>query len=302
MPFPFFRLPSELRNRVYSHLFESKHEQNLITPDATRCRQRNGINSHLADMVGNLAFLRTSQQAHEEGTSILYGNNIFYFTDQAYGFEEHEIAGFDTKLKSCDFVYLYSFITRIGVRNRSRLRHIRFSFSSLTYILYPHESKWGGGHLIGEALDLLSYRHNLQTLDVEFTEDDRFSMEDCVEKENHCHGEFLVLFHWQPCLADKLWSIRGIKELRILMPAIKDFAAFSKESRRCSREACDAEFHLDWPAFWEMKKEMENDDWKPPKRLNPSTFLGCLSDDQDFQMDAVDQCRRQVDMQRQGQH
>ena len=85
-PFPFFRLPFEIRRMVYILLFRTLREHGIISPDSGRIRcQDEATASAVQTLDVSLSFLQTCQQAYDEGTTVLYEANIFRFDDVPYG-------------------------------------------------------------------------------------------------------------------------------------------------------------------------------------------------------------------------
>lgn len=88
VPFPFFRLPFERRERIYGEIFQTTRQDNIIIPDPSQYRRRNDEwFTDLADRIINygLSILLSCQQAHVEGAKILYGSNTFHFDDTKHG-------------------------------------------------------------------------------------------------------------------------------------------------------------------------------------------------------------------------
>ena len=112
MPFPFFRLPMEIRNIVHEMMFLHPSKDRLITPNPTKeqrkfakdksleCfrqelleipdyeiipvfRSGHRVQRDILEIPESLPFLRTCQQIHREASEILYGGNTFYFDDIA---------------------------------------------------------------------------------------------------------------------------------------------------------------------------------------------------------------------------
>ena len=85
--FPFMRLPPELRNSVYRILLTTPSapiELPRITRDIatrirewTKCKDSSSRRARFKSLF--LEFLQTCKQVHDEGSSILYGCNVFKF-------------------------------------------------------------------------------------------------------------------------------------------------------------------------------------------------------------------------------
>ena len=123
--------------------------------------------------------MRTCQQAHDESTSVLYGDNTFRFDDVPYDNDE-----FKWSLDSSDFypshyeiLHFYPFLSVIGRANRMKLRHLDLKFLTYTdYAGISEDTVWDSKHKsdlsatssISYALDFLSESHRLQSLDLHF--------------------------------------------------------------------------------------------------------------------------------------
>lgn len=155
----------------------SEHEGKCVTPDVTGSRYMNGLVAGVLRLDDCLPLLRTCQQVHEEATSILYGTNVFHFNDQPHGIDKYKDVGFGITLPWCDFVTMYGFLGSIESGNRTKIRHLQLNFTTVNYILCPHEGIktgpfiWrpgGGANLVCDALELLSVKHGLSTLEISF--------------------------------------------------------------------------------------------------------------------------------------
>ena len=81
MPFPFFRLPREIRDMLHEHLFQTPRGDNIIVPGPDHCR-RGQLGDQAACTINNgLALLLSCQQAHEEAVPVLYSTRVFHFDD-----------------------------------------------------------------------------------------------------------------------------------------------------------------------------------------------------------------------------
>ena len=158
--FPFFRLPFDIRWMIYKEVFKTPYTDNIITPDPSHHRRQLGRRYGDRTVNYDLALLRSCQQAHEEATSFLYGNNIFYFDDADYGIIEIEASAhcdycleeasinrdrpgsltpdircsdaLDGKhyveIPRCDLGSMYDWLDKIGQKNRLKIRHIQICF------------------------------------------------------------------------------------------------------------------------------------------------------------------------------
>ena len=161
VPFPFFRLPFDVRRMIYEEVFKTPRADKTITPDLSYHRRQLGRRFSECTVNNGLALLQSCQQAHEEATAVLYGNKIFYFDDASYGTVRIEASAHchycseespihwdrpvsmtpdircrdahDGKhyifLPRCDFVSMYDWLFKVGERNRLKIRHIHISLS-----------------------------------------------------------------------------------------------------------------------------------------------------------------------------
>ena len=164
--------------------------QNLFTPKTKWCKQ----SKISADIVGHshqdhthvlrsrgISLLRTCQQIHEEGSAVLYGENIFWFDDIPYneirGMPPLDGLGINIVLPYCKITFMYAFLRIIGKTNRLRIRHLRIRFDRDIFATFPEEcGAWrtweldgvGGASYISDALDFLSDDHQLRSLKISF--------------------------------------------------------------------------------------------------------------------------------------
>jgi hypothetical protein len=108
----FTDLPPELRNSVYRHLF--------VRNGLLRIAQRPSS----PGLCQSAQFLRTCKLVHDEGCSILYGENEFHFD------RHHETRApfWEPKLKEIGYQDVLHFLKMIGPENIQYLRDIRFDF------------------------------------------------------------------------------------------------------------------------------------------------------------------------------
>lgn len=159
MIFPFFRLPLEIRNMIYSEISGPSWNKSTCRPGdllADRFLHQSPGSHPLPHKVnGRLALLQTCQQAHEEGTSLLYGKDTFYFDDTLKGnpcqFGEIEVSKhcyfcvrtrdnptyYDTRDRRCsdsdingnhfikipvtDILFMHEWLVMIGEKNRLKI-------------------------------------------------------------------------------------------------------------------------------------------------------------------------------------
>ena len=202
-PFPFFRLPLDIRRMIYEEVFRAPLADKTITPDRSYRRRKLGRRFAERTVNYDLALLRSCQQAHNEASGTLYGSQVFYFDDTSYGHEnavveasaycyycsgEGSMTTYNrcldayngkhyVKIPHCDFVEMYDWLLNIGERNRLKIRHIHISFSSSQFakvlgeqhlVDNPLKPSPVGGDLIEKALALLACGHNLNTFGISF--------------------------------------------------------------------------------------------------------------------------------------
>ncbi|OCK79221.1 hypothetical protein K432DRAFT_383284 [Lepidopterella palustris CBS 459.81] len=137
----FMSLPPELRNKVYRLLFVASRELNFVSPD---------------NFCLSSAFLRTCRQVHDEGTSILYGENSFHF-------ERHwrmRAPFWDPVPKEIGFKDMRLFLKMIGTVNLARIRTMRIIFedakpSSAPYLNSQEERRFVHDEHLLDCLRLL---------------------------------------------------------------------------------------------------------------------------------------------------
>jgi hypothetical protein len=108
----FTDLPPELRNTIYRHAF--------VRQDTLRIPQRP---SHTG-LSRSAQFLRTCRLVHNEGCSILYGENEFLFQ------RHHDTRApfWEPKLREIGYQDVLQFLKMIGPENIQYLRDIQFDF------------------------------------------------------------------------------------------------------------------------------------------------------------------------------
>ena len=207
MPFPFFRLPFEIRLIIYRHLFTPTDRNTPIAPDVSRIRRRReqhlfrvrmfakGRNPRLRrDIDQNkielkpgtvtlksqaLSLVRTCQQAYEECTSVIYGDSTFQFDDEDDSLYKAAWSDSGVFFPHCEMIYLYPFLSEIGATNRMKIRHLVLKFNTESFVTFlgdnglyavRYEPSNGGASFINDALDLFSESHQLQSLSLVFSE------------------------------------------------------------------------------------------------------------------------------------
>ena len=127
----FLDLPGELRNMMYELILVTTKVFELNRP--TNFRR-------------SAAFLRTCKQIEAEGTSILYGMNVFVFERSRQSRQERwrstsdEIGYQDARF----------FLEMIGPRNVRQLRQVRFMFEDVLRSRYPRLEMWDEGRYVND--------------------------------------------------------------------------------------------------------------------------------------------------------
>ncbi|KAF9733284.1 hypothetical protein PMIN06_008767 [Paraphaeosphaeria minitans] len=124
-PLGFVNLPAELRNKVYRHLFVT--EEKIVFPDAE-------------NMSRSSQFLSTCKLVHNEGCSILYGENKFRFD------RNHKTRGpfWEPVPKEIGYKDVRQFLKMIGPENLVYLRDVTLFLSDALPSTTPeltHESR-----------------------------------------------------------------------------------------------------------------------------------------------------------------
>lgn len=150
----FLDLPPELRNVVYRLAFVTPEKLDFGNPRNFR---------------RSAQFLSTCKQVHEEGRSILYTENIFYFqASRATRTRRFQPSSYQVGYK--DIRYLLS---QIGPTNLSLIRHMIFIFEDLVPSLNAHlknidQRRFTNDEDLYAALRLLGTYGKLQSLKLSF--------------------------------------------------------------------------------------------------------------------------------------
>lgn len=106
-------LPPELRNTIYRYVFVRK-DSDLVLPITRASR----------NLCQSAQFLRTCRLVHQEGCSILYGENTFYFS------RNHSVRSpfWEPVLKEVGYQDMLQFLRMIGPENLQYLRDIKINF------------------------------------------------------------------------------------------------------------------------------------------------------------------------------
>lgn len=188
-PFPFLRLPWDVRHLIYQYTL---HTKDSICPDVTGSlklytyhseKRKEWYENH--SVISDVTLLRTCKQIHTEASTVLYGKNSFSFDDWDY--REKCIS---RRHSSCrcpgetDLNLFYTWLHMIGKANRLKLRQIRVIFSHPAYTICPGETRFRpdvkeqqyieeenmlaqGKHLV-DAFNLIAMDHNLLRIKLEF--------------------------------------------------------------------------------------------------------------------------------------
>jgi hypothetical protein len=132
----FTDLPPELRNSIYRHAFVRKAQ--LSIPQ----------HSSSPGLCQSAQFLRTCKLVHDEGCSILYGENEFYFA------RHHDTRApfWEPKLKEIGYQDALQFLKMIGPENIQYLRDIRLDFEDAMPKLTPDLSSETRRYLVDDYL------------------------------------------------------------------------------------------------------------------------------------------------------
>ena len=221
MPFPFFRLPFEIRRLIYQDLFILDQKGNTIAPFSVRfcsheCPEITSLVSSSSPTYLSLrtlscqalSLIRTCQQAHEECTDILYGDNVFRFDDLvAMNVPLSGVKGLYTP--HCGISHMYFFLSVIGKANRLKIRHVQLRFYTRVFITFAgerdlrnndcYDHSKGKASYVSDALDFFSESHRLQSLILEF-------------KGQHCGARgFSIWFSEDSRLLRKLAQFKAIE-------------------------------------------------------------------------------------------
>lgn len=115
----FLDLPAELRNEVYRLAFVTGKWFNFGSPQ---------------EFERSSAFLRTCRQVHDEGRSILYSENEFFFHRLNQSRGTYWVANWT----EVGFKAVRKFVKMIGPTNLSLIRHVTLLFEDAVPSLNPH--------------------------------------------------------------------------------------------------------------------------------------------------------------------
>ncbi|QDS78166.1 hypothetical protein FKW77_005185 [Venturia effusa] len=150
----FLKLPPELRNKVYNLVFKDKAKFDFLSP---------------TNLQHSSSFLRSCKQVCEEGRTVLYGENTFYFARN----KEMRRPFWAGERKEIGYKDLRLFLRTVGPSNVSYIRHLWLCFDDATPSTTPHlkrseERRYvHDGHLI-EALKVLAHQAQLKKMTLTF--------------------------------------------------------------------------------------------------------------------------------------
>lgn len=150
----FLKLPPELRNKVYNLVFKDKTKFDFLSP---------------TNLMHSSAFLRSCKQVYEEGRTVLYGENTFYFARN----KEMRRPFWAGERKEIGYKDLRLFLQTVGPSNVSYIRHLWLCFDDATPSTTPHlkrseERRYvHDGHLI-EGLKVLAQQAQLKKVTLTF--------------------------------------------------------------------------------------------------------------------------------------
>lgn len=115
----FLDLPAEIRNQIYRLAFVSKEKLDFAYPD---------------NFSRSSALLRTCRQVHEEGRSILYSENTFYFQRR----KKERSVRWTTDVYEIGYKDIRFFLKSIGLANVSLLRRLIVMFEDAQPSMNTH--------------------------------------------------------------------------------------------------------------------------------------------------------------------
>ena len=230
---PFFRMPRELRDKVYDLLF-----------DPCRLEIKNGCTHASQDgqdeRLKGIALLYTCRQAHVEVTDLLYAKLLVCAGDEvdqascslndhresSMGDPESTRNSTDVKddhpfLKRCEFATLEHWLQAIGPLNRPRLRKLelyfqtnhRFTRSCVIGRMTVRDSRKVRDVHLQKALRLLSIDCALQTVDIVLIAPKEFEAD--LLSYNPSWGIMIRLFDLNLVLNAEFSRTRAVKKMRL---------------------------------------------------------------------------------------
>ncbi|CAD0083224.1 unnamed protein product [Aureobasidium vineae] len=150
----FLDLPAEIRNQIYRLAFVSKDKLDFAYPN---------------NFSRSSSLLRTCRQVHEEGRSILYSENTFYFQRR----KKERAVRWTTDTYEIGYKDVQFFLKSIGLANVSLLRRLIIMFEDATPSMNTHlrdadERRFTNDEDLMDTLRILGDHTMLKTLDLCF--------------------------------------------------------------------------------------------------------------------------------------
>jgi hypothetical protein len=150
----FLDLPAEIRNQIYRLAFVSEEKLDF---------------AHPSNFSRSSSLLRTCRQVHEEGRSILYSENTFYFQRR----KKEQAVRWSTDVYEIGYKDICFFLRSIGLANVSLLRRLIIMFedaqpSMNTHLKDADERRFTNDDDLMDTLRILGDHTMLKTLDLCF--------------------------------------------------------------------------------------------------------------------------------------
>lgn len=150
----FLDLPAEIRNQIYRLAFVSEEKLDF---------------AHPCNFSRSSSLLQTCRQVHEEGRSILYSENTFYFQRR----KKEQAVPWSTNVYEIGYKDIRFFLRSIGLANVSLLRRLIIMFedaqpSMNTHLKDADERRFTNDDDLMDTLRVLGDHTMLKTLDLCF--------------------------------------------------------------------------------------------------------------------------------------
>ncbi|KAI5261834.1 hypothetical protein E4T47_09394 [Aureobasidium subglaciale] len=150
----FLDLPAEIRNQIYQLAFVSEEKLDFAYPN---------------NFSRSSSLLQTCRQVHEEGRTILYSENTFYFQRR----KKERAVRWTTDVYEIGYKDIRFFLKSIGLANVSLLRRLIVMFEDATPSMNPHmkdaeQRRFTKDEDLIDILRLLGDHTMLKTLDLCF--------------------------------------------------------------------------------------------------------------------------------------
>ncbi|KAG9947558.1 hypothetical protein KCU85_g5650, partial [Aureobasidium melanogenum] len=150
----FLDLPAEIRNQIYRLAFVSDENLDFAYPN---------------NFSRSSSLLQTCRQIHEEGRSILYSENTFYFQRR----KKEQAVRWSTDVYEIGYKDIRFFLKSIGLANVSLLRRVIIMFedaqpSMNTHLKDADERRFTNDNELMDILRILGDHTMLKTLDLCF--------------------------------------------------------------------------------------------------------------------------------------